>query len=170
MTSLPPLPGRSVGLLAAFGSSFILRGRIAVALCDLICDRALDRCDGCPASTWYLLMTLGPAIALIPYAEKTSGWLARILVTIGRVPLFYYLLHIPLIHLSALLVNFIKNGSVAPEWYVTAPFSSVPPEYTWSLGLLYGVFLIDVVILYVASRWYGSYKRAHPEKGWLKYL
>lgn len=123
-----------------------------------------------PASTWYLLMTLGPAIALIPYAEKARGWLARILITIGRVPLFYYLLHIPLIHLSALLVNFIKNGFVAPEWYVTAPFSAVPPEYTWNLGLLYGVFLIDVMILYVVSRWYGSYKQAHPEKGWLKYL
>jgi uncharacterized membrane protein len=123
-----------------------------------------------PASTWYLLMTLGPAIALIPYAEKARGWLARILIIIGRVPLFYYLLHIPLIHLSAVLVNFIKNGFIAPEWYVTAPFSSVPPEYTWSLGLLYGVILIDVVILYVASRWYGGYKQAHPEKGWLKYL
>lgn len=123
-----------------------------------------------PASIWYLLMTLGPVIALIPYAETARGWLARALTTIGRVPLFYYLLHIPLIHLSALMVNFIRNGFIAPEWYVIAPFSSVPPEYTWNLGWLYSVVLIDVLILYLASRWYAGYKQAHPDKRWLKYL
>lgn len=123
-----------------------------------------------PASTWYLLMTLGPAIALIPYAEKARGRLARMLTTIGRVPLFYYLLHIPLIHLSALLVNFIRHGVTGQEWYSMAPFASVPPEYKWSLGLLYLVFFIDIVILYVASRWYAGYKQAHPEKRWLAYL
>lgn len=123
-----------------------------------------------PASTWYLLMTLGPAIALIPYAEKARGWLARVLTTIGRVPLFYYLLHIPLIHLSALLVNFMQYGITGQEWYRIAPFSAVPPEYQWSLGLLYLVFFIDVVILYIGSRWYAGYKQAHPEKRWLTYL
>lgn len=123
-----------------------------------------------PASTWYLLMTLGPAIALIPYADKARGWLAGILTTIGRVPLFYYLLHIPVIHLSALLVNFIRYGITGQEWYGYAPFSSVPAEYKWSLGLLYLVFFIDVVILYMASRWYAGYKQAHPDKRWLAYL
>ena len=43
-------------------------------------------------------------------------WLARVLTTIGRVPLIYYLLHIPLIHLSALLVNFIRHGFQVQEW------------------------------------------------------
>lgn len=123
-----------------------------------------------PASTWYLLMTLGPPITLLPYAEVARGWLARVLTTIGRVPLFYYLLHIPIIHLSALLVNFIRHGITGQEWYGIAPFSSVPPEYKWSLGLLYLVFFIDVVILYIASRWYAGYKQAHPEKRWLAYL
>lgn len=123
-----------------------------------------------PASTWYLLMTLGPVIALIPYAETARGWPARILTTIGRVPLFYYLLHIPIIHFSALLVNFMRHGITGQEWYGIAPFSYVPPEYKWSLGLLYLVFIIDVVILYFASRWYAGYKKARPEKQWLKYL
>jgi uncharacterized membrane protein len=123
-----------------------------------------------PASTWYLLMTLGPVIALVPYAEKARGRLARVLTTIGRVPLFYYLLHIPVIHLSALLVNFIQHGIIGQQWYETAPFTSVPPEYKWSLGWLYLVFFMDVVILYFFSRWYAGYKQAHPEKRWLAYL
>ena len=51
------------------------------------------------------ILTLGPLIALVPYAEKARGWLADALTTFGRVPLFYYLLHIPLIHLVAVLIS-----------------------------------------------------------------
>lgn len=123
-----------------------------------------------PASQLFLLMTLGPVIALVPYAETVKGWLARALVIIGRVPFFYYLLHILLIHLSALIVNFIRDGAVFPEWYATAPYAAVPPDHVWSLGLLYIVFIIDVLLLYVACRWYAQYKQQHPENQWLKYL
>jgi uncharacterized membrane protein len=123
-----------------------------------------------PPSQLFLLMTLGPVIALVPYAEKATGWLARALAIIGQVPFFYYLLHILLIHLSALIVNFIRMGKVVPAWYASAPYSSVPHEYTWSLGLLYLVFIIDVLLLYVACRWYAQYKQQHPGKQWLKYL
>ena len=123
-----------------------------------------------PASLLYLLMTLGPAIALIPYMEKVKGWLARVLIIFGRVPLFYYLLHIPLIHLSSLLANFIKDGAVHPEWWAHAPFTSVPEEARWNLPLLYLVFIIDVTILYFICRWYAKYKFSHPEKKWLKYI
>ena len=64
-----------------------------------------------PASLLFLLMTLGPAIALLPVAERMRGWLAEVLVTFGRVPMFYYLLHIPLIHATALLVWFLRDGA-----------------------------------------------------------
>src|SRR4030095_11843371 len=53
-----------------------------------------------PASQLYILMTLGPTIALVPYAEKAKGWLARVFKVFGRVPFFYFLLHLPLISLS----------------------------------------------------------------------
>ena len=55
-----------------------------------------------PASPLFLLMTLGPTIALIAVAERVHGWIADVLATFGRVPMFYYLLHIPLIHATAL--------------------------------------------------------------------
>src|SRR5262249_30327930 len=54
-----------------------------------------------PASLLFLLMTLGPIIALVPALERAKGWWADRLAVFGRVPLFYYLLHIPLIHLLA---------------------------------------------------------------------
>jgi uncharacterized membrane protein len=123
-----------------------------------------------PASPLYLLMTLGPVIALVPLAEKAKNMVTRGLSTIGRVPMFYYLLHIPLIHISALVVAYLQNGNVFHEWYATAPYSSVPPEQQWSLALLYFVFLIDVILLYLACRWYAKYKMNHPEKNWLSYI
>jgi uncharacterized membrane protein len=123
-----------------------------------------------PASLLYLLMTLGPAIALIPFAEKAHGWLARLLVTFGRVPMFYYLLHIPLIHIIALIVQSFRKGGVHTEWYANAPYVWIPEQYRWELPLLYLVFIVAVLILYFACRWYGKYKFEHPELKWLKYL
>lgn len=123
-----------------------------------------------PASPLFLMMTLGPIIALIPFAEKVKGWLAQAIIVIGRVPFFYYLVHILVIHVSALIVQVILLGAVHNEWYTTAPYTFVEEQYRWNLPLLYLVFLVDVVILYGMCRWYASYKANHPEKVWLKYL
>lgn len=123
-----------------------------------------------PASPLFLMMTLGPIIALIPFAEKVKGWLAQAIIVIGRVPFSYYLAHILVIHASALLVQMILLGAVHNEWYTTAPYTFVEEQYRWNLPLLYLVFLVDVVILYGMCRWYASYKANHPEKVWLKYL
>src|SRR5262249_55331400 len=79
-----------------------------------------------PASQLFLLMTLGPAIALMPVAERARGAIANGINTIGRVPFFYYLAHIPLIHLSALAVNAMRTGAGHQDWYRSAPFTQVP--------------------------------------------
>jgi uncharacterized membrane protein len=123
-----------------------------------------------PASPLYLLMTLGPLIALVPFAEKAKGWLARVLNTFGRVPLFYYVLHILLIHSAALLVNQLRVGDSLQGHYLTAPYCGLPDNLRWTLPLLYLDFFALEVILYFACHSYERYKRAHPEKGWLKYL
>lgn len=123
-----------------------------------------------PASQLFLLMTLGPAILVMPFVDKVQGLFSRAMILFGRVPFFYYLLHIPLIHISALIVQLIKEGQIHPEWYNNAPYVWFEPEHHWSLGLLYLIFLLDVVILYFACKWYESYKFSHPEKKWLKFL
>ncbi|MDX2045269.1 MAG: heparan-alpha-glucosaminide N-acetyltransferase domain-containing protein [Chitinophagaceae bacterium] len=124
-----------------------------------------------PASQLYLLMTLGPLIALVPFAEKAKGWLAAALEVFGKVPMFYYLLHIPLIHISALVVNLIRTGSAHSEWYNTAPYVYFENENDrWGPGLLYLVFIINVALLYFLCRWYAKYKAVNPGKRWLRYL
>jgi uncharacterized membrane protein len=122
-----------------------------------------------PASQLYLLMTLGPLIALVPFAEKAHGWLADVLTTFGRVPLFYYLLHIPLIHSIALLLTFLREGKVYPGRYAQAPFAWVPEEHRWGLPLLYLVFVIVIVLLYFPCRWFAGLKARH-KWSWLRYL
>ena len=123
-----------------------------------------------PASQLYLLMTLGPAIALMPLVENAKGWVARVLATFGKVPMFYYLMHLLIIHLTALLVVMIREGRIFSEWYASAPFAQVPEENRWPLALLYLVFAVDIVLLYFMCRWYANYKLSHPQIKWLKYL
>ena len=123
-----------------------------------------------PASFLYLLMTLGPLIAFVPYTEKAKGWLANILTIFGRVPMFYYILHILLIHSTALLVNYISTGNTYQEFYFNAPYAWLGPDKQWSLGLLYFVFIADVTLLYFVCKWYAKYKLSNPDKGWLKYI
>jgi uncharacterized membrane protein len=122
-----------------------------------------------PASQLFLLMTLGPTIALLPLAERAHGWFAAVLATFGRVPMFYYLVHIPLIHATALAVWLMRDRSLHAEWFATAPYVSIPPERRWGLPLLYLVFAIVVAVLYPLCRWYARVKASRPD-GWLRYM
>jgi uncharacterized membrane protein len=112
-----------------------------------------------PASQLFLLMTLGPPIALLPLAERARGRLSEIFMTFGRVPMFYYLLHIPLIHALALIAWKIRDGQVNAGMFAAAPYVSVPPDQRWSLALLYLVFVIAVVVLYFPCRWFAQVKK-----------
>jgi hypothetical protein len=107
-------------------------------------------------------------IALLSPAAHWRGWFAGVPATFGRVPMFYYLLHIPAIHLAALLVTFLREGSFHPEWYASAPYTSVPPGHRWGLPLLYLVFAIVVAALYLPCRWFDHGKA--QQKSWLRYF
>src|SRR3989449_5541312 len=126
-----------------------------------------------PASLSFLLMTLGPTIALVPLLDRARGRVAHWLTVFGRVPFFYYVLHIPLIHALALVVSKIRTGTVDPWLFTNHPMGNPPaPEgYTWSLGLLYLAWIIAVVMLYFPCRSYADLKvRRSNQSRWLKYL
>lgn len=123
-----------------------------------------------PASALFLCMTLGPIIALIPAADKAKGRLTDALITIGSVPLFFYIIHIPLHHLSAFFINLIKFDRTGQDWYQTAPFTNIPPEFKWPLWYIYAVWAVNVVILYFACRWYSGYKAANRHLKWTRYI
>lgn len=124
-----------------------------------------------PASLLFLLMTLGPTIALIPLLETARGPVAEWLTVFGRVPFFFYLLHIPLIHTLALVVSQIRWGAVSPWLFTNHPMGNPPPPdgYTWSLGQLYLVWAVAIVLLYFACRWFADLKRRRND-WWLRYL
>lgn len=113
-----------------------------------------------PPSLQFLLMTLGPTILLIPFLENARGRVAGWLRVFGQVPFFFYVLHIPLIHLSALLISMVRTSGSTGWLIANHPMlpPDVPEGYRWSLGLLYLVWAIVVVILYFACRWYALVK------------
>lgn len=124
-----------------------------------------------PASLQFLLMTLGPTIALLPLAERARGKIVEWLTVFGRVPFFYYLLHIPAIHAVAIVVSLAREGHVNPWLFENHPMMNPPPPpgYTWSLALLYAVFATVVGLLYFPCRWFADLK-AQRRGRWLRYV
>jgi len=119
-----------------------------------------------PPSLLYLLMTLGPALILLAYAESWKGRLMDWMVTFGRVPFFYYVVHIYVIHLAAVAAAEIAG----PGWEAAAgPFFQFPPEYGFGLGVVYMVWLALMVALYPACKWFAGVK-AGRKNWWLSYL
>jgi uncharacterized membrane protein len=124
-----------------------------------------------PASLLFLLMTLGPTIALLPLLEHARGAVARFIAVFGRVPFFYYVLHIPLIHALAVIVSLLREGVVNPWLFTNHPMGNPPPPdgYTWSLPLLYLVWAMTIAVLYPLCRRFAE-RKAKGGEWWLRYL
>jgi hypothetical protein len=120
----------------------------------------------------FLLMTLGPILLVLPLLENAGGRVTGVLKIFGRVPFFYYVLHIPLIHCAAMIVSLLRTGSVAAWLFMNHPVMNPPspPGYVWSIGLLYLVWLIVVSVLYIPCRWYAALKQRRKDIGFLSYL
>ncbi len=84
------------------------------------------------------------------------------LITFGRVPMFFYLLHVPLIHGLAVAVAPARYGSEIRE-------SSLPHDYGYSLPVVYAVWLLVLCLLYLPCRWFAGVKERHRSP-WLTYL
>ncbi|HUN81965.1 MAG TPA: heparan-alpha-glucosaminide N-acetyltransferase domain-containing protein [Phycisphaerae bacterium] len=120
-----------------------------------------------PPSLLYLLMTLGPAIAFMGLVDQARGPVARFFITIGRVPFFYYLLHIYLIHLIAVAAGLYQGFDTKTMF---AGFLEMPPNFGFGLPFIYVVWIAVVVILYFPCRWFAGVKSRHRENVWLSYL
>jgi len=121
-----------------------------------------------PPSLLFLLMTLGPALTAVPLFARWHGRLADVVRTLGRVPLFFWLLHVPLIHAVALVLSLARDGRVAP-WLVENPPVEPPPGYGFGLVMVYGVSVGVVAALYPVCRWFAEVKRRRNDR-WLGYL
>jgi uncharacterized membrane protein len=123
-------------------------------------------CAKYPPSLLYLLMTLGPAIAFLALLDRPAGPMASKICVYGRVPFFYYVLHIPLIHAMSIIVGLVLYGPAIFRW---GPNN--PPPANVGLGLpgVYAFWLLSVVILYFPCRWFADVKGRRREV-WLSYL
>lgn len=125
-----------------------------------------------PPSLLYLLATLGPCIIFLAIAEKWKNSLVNVISVYGRVPMFYYLVHIYLIHLIALVASALTPGQDWTIWILKEPiwFTQGLKGYGFSLPVAYLVWIALVAGLYPLCRWYDRYKQSHKEKWWLSYL
>lgn len=122
-------------------------------------------CTKYPPSLLYALMTIGPGIFFIALADRPLGKLAQPFITFGRVPMFYYLLHAPLIHLLAVAVAW-PNYQVPLGSFLGTPHVI---GYGYGLGVVYAVWILVVMLLYPACRWFADLKHRRKD-AWLSYF
>ena len=121
-------------------------------------------CEKYPPSLLFLAMTLGPALCVLAWMDRPLGpWAARVAVY-GRVPLFYYVLHLFLIHALAIAFVWARLGAAA----VTHPFISAG-GLAYPLPAVYGLAAGVVLVLYPACRWFADVKR-RSHAAWMSYL
>ena len=109
-----------------------------------------------PASLLFVLMTLGPAIALLPILDRAQGTIGQLMAQFGRVPLFFYILHIPLIHGMAVAISWVRTPAATSWLFGDHPVTRdpVPDGYPWGLPLLYLVTSVCLIIFGFACRAY----------------
>lgn len=129
-------------------------------------------CEKYPPSLTYLLMTLGPSLVLLACMERLPQLVPRFLVTFGRVPMFFYLVHLPLIHLLAIVLHAMAGREymwLFATWSDTTHWPGTAPGRGFGLPVIYATWLAAVLILYPVCRWFGELKRRKPG-GWLSYF
>jgi len=124
-----------------------------------------------PPSLLYSLMTLGPALIFLALSENISNLLSNKIITIGRVPMFFYIIHIYTIHLLAIIIiNFtgFSWSEMILSKFVTA--NENLKGYGFSLGIVYLIWIILIIAIYPLCKLYENYKRNNKDKWWLSYL
>jgi uncharacterized membrane protein len=126
-------------------------------------------CDKYPPSLDYLLMTLGPAFIALAVFDCEPGPIARRVTVFGRVPLFFYVLHLPLIHGLACAASYLSYREVLLWLHSPPQFASAPYSYGYSLPVVYCTWILVLLILYLPCIWFAEQKR-RDRSGWLSYL
>jgi uncharacterized membrane protein len=132
-------------------------GLLATALSFINCEKY-------PPSLLYLAMTLGPGLMLLAAFERARGRLAEAITTFGRVPFFFYITHIYLIHALAIAFSWATIGD--GTWLLGSFPPQKPSDYGVGLPGIYAVWVIVVAALYPACRWFAGVKRNRREWWW----
>jgi uncharacterized membrane protein len=125
-----------------------------------------------PPSLLFLLMTLGPAMVFLWTVDRGTPRILRPALVIGKVPLFYFLLHFVLIHVLAVVACYVRYGSA--HWMFESPDLAhypftTPPGWGYSLPVVYLVWAFVVVAMYPLCRWFAALKQRRSD-AWLSYF
>ncbi|MDQ6786828.1 MAG: heparan-alpha-glucosaminide N-acetyltransferase domain-containing protein [Acidobacteriota bacterium] len=118
-----------------------------------------------PPSLLFLLMTLGPSLLILAWADKINdrsenNYLSRIFITFGRVPLFYFILQMFVAHIFGVLLNYSAGKSI-DYFFLNFPASATaPPDAGFSLWVVYTAWIAGLVLLYPLCRRYGKVKQS----------
>ncbi len=130
-------------------------------------------CTKYPPSLLFLLMTLGPGIAALAWFDRMQLSPNNPLIVFGRVPFFFYVIHLALIHALAILLGFLRYGAgsylALPPPSMGGPPNLFPPNYGFSLWVVYVVWIAVIALLYPVCRWFAGLKRTRRD-WWLSYL
>lgn len=124
-------------------------------------------CTKYPPSLCHLLMALGPAALLLAWLDRRKPEFLNPLLVIGRVPLFFYLLHLPLIHGLSVAVNLIRFNRA--DWLYGVTPAKPPPDAGFDLPFVCLAWLVVIVLLYPACHWFADLKQRRKD-AWLSYL
>lgn len=123
-----------------------------------------------PPSLLFCLVTLGIMFLVLALSEQVKGRLAGIVITYGKVPLFYFLLHFYLIHLIMFVVLLLQGISWQQMEFASGTFGRPTGIKSGvNLWMVYLIWIMVVAILYKPCLWFGQYKATH-DKWWLKYI
>jgi uncharacterized membrane protein len=125
-----------------------------------------------PPSLDFLLMTLGPAMIFLRAVDRGTSRGLRPALVIGKVPMFYYILHFFLIHLLAVITCYARYGTA--HWMFESPDLghypfSPPPDWGYSLPVVYLTWALVVITMYPLCRWYAALKQRRSDT-WLSYI
>ncbi len=118
-------------------------------------------CEKYPPSLLYLLMTLGIAAILLVVMENIQGKLGKLLLIFGQVPLLFYVIHLPVLHLFAIGLTAVNGQSI--DWLFKDPFDSKPAGYGYHLGIVYLIWLATIAFLYPVCLKYRELKIKHAD-------
>lgn len=127
-----------------------------------------------PPSLLFLLMTLGPALMALGWLDRRGLRPDHPMVIIGRVPLFYYVVHFWLIHVLASAAAWLRYGEASFAWLfhplpsMGGPRDLFPPGFGYSLWVVYAVWILVVLMLYPLCRWCAGVK-ARKRSWWTQY-
>ena len=128
-----------------------------------------------PLSLDFVLMTIGPALLALIYLERRSLPATHPLAIIGRVPFFYYVAHFWILHALASALAYLRYGSASlaflfnPLPSMGGPRELFPADFGYPLWVTYAVWVLVVLLLYPACRWFAELK-ARSQSWWLSYL